>query len=275
MNKIKIIKATVFMLVLAVIAGKAIGQPGGRGGQGWGGGPGWGRGMTGRPQKNADNDPAQPDDSWKPGSYRLFGQGPNQNIQPRQGRGPGGVGRNFQGPQGPYCPLGQGPNQNIRGRQGRGPGRFYLGRQGRGPRGLGQSVQGRGGRGFKRQYMMTQRGPMVDRGGRGPAMQARGGRGFQRRNIAPQGRAMNGRQGQFGPGGIGRPGRGIQPRRFAPEDWGQTNQPMPSRGRGWAPGSGQGWRQGRRPNTQSETAPDANAPKPPIVEYQPEIPQVE
>ena len=272
MKKTKIITVTIAVLALMVLAGEVIGQPGGRGrsGQGGGGGPEWGQRMAGRPQMNADLDSAQPDNSWVPGPYCPWAQGPNQNIQPQQGRGRGGFDQYFQRPRGPYCPYCQRPIQNVRSRQGKGP------------RGFGQGLQGRGigpaGRGFRRQDTITQRGPMADKGGRGPAILGRGGRGFQRRNIAPQGRRMNGRQGQFRPEGIGRPGSGTQPRQFAPEDQGQ---PMPPRARGWAPGTGQGrgWRQGMGPgwrqNPQLETAPDVNAPKPPIVEDQTETPQVE
>jgi len=96
---------------------------------------------------------------------------------------------------------------------------------------------------------------------------------------APQGWGMNSRQGRPGPGGIGRQGPGMQQRRLTPEDTDQTNQPMPPRGRGWAPGSGPGWRQGwtpdLEPNQQIEKAPDANAPAEPVIENQPEQPQGE
>ena len=280
MKKTKITTAIIFMLALTVLAGEALAGPGGRGrsrgGQGWGGGPGWGRGMTGGPQMKANNDPAQPDDSWRPGPYCPWGQGPNQNIQPRQGRGPGGFGRGYWGPQGPYCPFGQGPNQNIQGRQGRGwggygqgPNQNIQGRRGRGPGRFGQGFQGRDGRAFQ---------------GPGATIQGRGSRGFQRRNIAPQGWGINGRRGQFRHGGMGRPGPNMQPQRFAPGD---TDQPMPPRGGDWAPGSGRGWRQGmgqgRRQGMgpgwgqgqQPENAPDVNAPQPPIVENQTEKPQGE
>jgi hypothetical protein len=133
----------------------------------------------------------------------------------------------------------------------------------------------------------VQRGPMAGRGGRGTAMMGRGGRAFQRRNIAAQGWGMNNWQDQSGPGGIGRPGPDMQQRWSAPEDTDQTNQPMPPRGRGWAPGYGPGWRQGWvprwgqnwtpdwEPDLQPEKAPDANAPAEPVVEDQTEKPQVE
>jgi hypothetical protein len=289
MKKTKIITAIIAVLGLTVLAGEAIGQPGGRGrgGQGWGVGPGWGQGMAGRPQMNADLDSAQPDNYWVPGPYCPWGQGPNQNIQDWQGPGPDGFSQGFQGPRGPYCPWGQGPNQNIQGRQGRGPGGFGQGRQGRGPGSFGRDFQGRGlgpcGQGYGRRDMTIQRGPVAGRGSRGPAMMGRGGRGYQRRNISPQGWGMNNWPGQRGPGGIGRPGPGWQPQWTAPEDNDQTNQPVPPRGRGLAPGAGQGWRQGWAPgwgqgwgqNPQPEIAPDANAPEPPVVENQTEKPQGE
>lgn len=308
MKKAKITTAIIAVLALTVLAGEAIGQPTGRGrdGRGWGGGPGWGPGIADRPQMNADSDSAQPDNSWVTGPYCPWGQGTNQNIQPRQGRGRGGFGRNFQGPRGPYCPYGQGPNQNIQGRQGRGPGRFNRDFQGRGPGGYGQGFQGRGqgprGQGFGRQGMMMQRGPGAGRGGRGPAIQGRGGRGFQnagpgmpgrggrgfaRGNTLPQGWDMNNRQGRSGPGGRVGQGPRMWQRQFVPEDQDQINQPITPRGRGWTPGYGPGTGQGWGPNSgqdwtsdwnlkpQPEKAPDANATEPPIVEDQPEQPQGE
>ena len=302
MKKVKITTAIIIVLALTVLAGEAIGQPGGRGrgGQGWGGGPEWGQRMAGRPQMNADLDSAQPDNSWVPGPYCPWAQGPNQNIQPQQGPGRGGFGRYFQGPRGPYCPLGQGPNQNIQGRQNRGPGRLKRDFQGRGPGGFGQGFQGRGqrprGQGFGRRDIIMQRGPIVGRGGRGgrgfqnagSGMPGRGGRGFNRRNTPPQNWGMNNRQGRPGPRGRAGQGPQMWQRQFVPEDQDQINQPTPLRGRGWTPGYGPGtrrqgwgpgWRQDWTPDwnlkPQPEKAPDANAPKPPIVEDQPEQPQGE
>jgi hypothetical protein len=308
MKKAKIITAIFAGLALTILAGEAIGQPPGRGRgrQGWGGGPGWGPGIVGRPQMNAVSDYVQPDDSWVPGPYCPWGQGPNQNIQLRQGRGPGGFDRNFQGPRGPYCPYGQGPNQNVQGWQGRGPGRFNRDFQGKGPGGFNQGYQGRGmgpcGRGFGRQDMMMQRGPGAGRGNRGPAIQGRGGRGFQnagpgmpgrggrgsvRGNTPPQGWGMNNQQGRLGPGGRGRQGPRMQPRQFVPDNQYQNNQPTTPRGRGWTQGTVPGPRQNWGPNwgldwtpdwnlkPQPEKAPDANATEPPIAEDQPEQPQGE
>lgn len=302
MKKVKITTAIIAGLALTVLTGEAIGQPAGRGraGQGWGGDPGWGPGIAGRPQVDADLDSLQPDDSWRPGPYCPYGQGPNQNIQPGQGRDRGGFGRNFQGPRGPYCPYGQGPNQGIQEWQGRSPGRFDRDFQGRGPGRFNQGYQGRGmgpyGQGFGRQNMMIQRGPGAGRGNRGPAIQGRGGRdfqnagpeiqgrggrGFARGNTYPQGWGMNNRQGQFGPVSRGGQGPRMRQRQFAPEDQNQTNQFAPPGGQGWAPGLGQGrgWRQGMGPgwvpNPQTENAPDANATEPPIVEDQPEQSQGE
>jgi len=277
MKKTKITTTIIVVLALTVLAGEAIGQPRGRGrrGQGWGVGPGWGRRMGGGPQMGTNPNSAQPDNSWVPGPYCPWGQGPNQNIQSQQGRGRGGFDQYFQGLRGPYCPLGQGPNQNIQGRQ-RGPGRFNKHFQGRG---LGPYGQGYGRRG-----MTIQRGPAAGRGSRGPTMIGRSGRGFQRRNIAPQGWGMNNWHGQRGPASIGRPGPRMQQRWFKPEDGNPTVLP---RCRGWTPGYGpgttQGWRPGRAPgwgkgwgpNPQPETAPDANAPEPPVVENQTEKPQGE
>ena len=292
MKKTGIKTAIIVVLAMTVMAGEAFAGPGGGGrGRGRGGRQGLGRGMAGGPQMDVNFQPAQPDNSWVPGPFCPFAQGPNQNIQGWQGPGPGGFGQGFQGP---------------------GMGGFGQGFQGRGMGGFGQGFQGRGmggfGQGFGRRDMMMQRGPMAGRGGRGAAMLGRGGRGFQGRGMAMQGRggrgfqgrgpAMQGRGGrdmapqgwgmnnwqeQPGPGGIDRPGSGMQPQRFTPEDTDQTNQPMPPRGRGWAPGSGQGWRQGQAqgwgqswgPNPQPQKAPDANAPEPPIVENQPDKPQGE
>jgi len=263
MKKTAIKTATVVVLAMVVLAGVAFaGQGGGgragggpvwEGGRGRGGGPGWERWMAGEPQTEANLETEQPDNSWVPGPYCPWGQGPNQNIQ------------DWQGP-GPYCPFSQGPNQNIQGRQ----------RPGQG--GFGQNFQGPRGpycpyyRGFGRWNMMMQREPMAGRGGGGPAIR---GRGFQRGDIAPQGRGMNNWPGQPGPGGIGRQGPGMQPRRFAPADTDQTNQPMPPRGRGWTPGWGPGWTPNVEPNQQPEKAPDANAPAAPAVEDQPAKPQGE
>jgi len=150
--------------------------------------------------------------------------------------------------------------------------------------------------------MMTQRGPVADRGGRGPAIQDRDGRGFQnagpgmsgrggrsfnRSNTPPQNWGMNNRQGQPGPGGRGGHGPRMRPRQFVPENQDQTNQPTPPTGRGWTPGYGPGTGQGRGPGwgqnwtpdwnlkPQPEKAPDANIPEPPIVEDQPQQPQGE
>jgi hypothetical protein len=277
MKKTKITTTIIIVLAMAFLTSEALAGPGG--GRSLGGRPGWGRGMGGRPQMDVNPNSAQPDNSWVPGPYCPWGQGPNQNIQDWQGPGPDGFSQGFQGPRGPYCPWGQGPNQNTQRRQGRGPSGFGQGRQGRGPGSFGRDFQGRGlgpyGRGYGRRDMTIQRGPAAGRGGRGPAIQGRGSRGFQRRNISPQDWGMNNWQGQRGPGGIGRPGPGMQPGRFAPENW---NPPVQPRGRGWAPGAGQGWRQGQAPdwgqgwgpNPQPETAPDANAPEPPIVEQQTE-----
>ena len=280
MKKAKITTVIIAVLALTVLTGETLAQPG-RGGRG--GRQGWGPGMVDGPRRVQNFQPVQPDNSWVPGPYCPWVQGPNQNIQPRQGRGRCGFGQYFQRPRGPYCPLGQGPNQNIQGRQNRGPGRFNRDFQGRGPGGFNQGFQGRG-QGFGRRDMMMQRGPLDGRGGRGfqnagPGIPGRGGRGFARRNTTPQGWGMNNWRGQPGPG-FDRQGPGMRPRWFAPENW---NPPVLPRGRGWAPGAGQGWRQGRAPgwgqgwgqNPQPEIAPDANAPEPPIVEDQPEKPQGE
>jgi hypothetical protein len=306
MKKTKTVTAIIVALVLTVLACEAFGQPGGRGrgGRGWGGGPGWGRGMAGGPQVDADSDPVQPDDSWTPGPYCPYGQGPNQNFQGRQGRALRGFGQNFQGPRGPYCPFGENQDQNIPRRQGRGPGRFNRDFQGRGPGGFGQGFQGRGegpyGQGFGRRDMMIQRGPGAGRGSRrfqdaGPGMPSIGGRGFQGRggrgsvrgNTPPQGWGMNNRQGRAGPGGRGRQGPRMWQRQFVPDNQDQTNQPLTPRGRGWTPNYGPGTRQGWGPNwgqdwtpnwnlkPQPEKAPDANATEPPIAEDQPEQPQGE
>ena len=245
------IKAAIFVvLAVTVLAGEAFAGPG-RGGRGRGGGQGWGRGMTGGPRMGANFQPAQPDNSWVPGPYCPFGQGPNQNIRGRQGRGPGGFGQGF------------GRRDMMMQR------RPMAGRGGRGA-----AMQGRGGRGYQ---------------GRGAAIQGRGyrgyqGRGFQRRDIAPQAWGMNGRQRQFRPGGIGRPGPGMQPRRFTLGDMDQPTQPRgrdwtpgwgqgraPGWGQGWAPGWGQGW----GPNPQPEKAPDTNTPAEPVVKGQTEKPQDE
>src|SRR4030042_536727 len=99
MKKTKIITAIIVVLAVTVLAGEAFAGPGG-GGRGRSGGQGWGRGMAGGPQMGANLNSAQPDNSWVPGPYCPFAQGPNQN-QGWRGRGPGG--------------YGEGPNQNIQG----------------------------------------------------------------------------------------------------------------------------------------------------------------
>jgi len=154
MKKAKITTVIIAVLALTVLTGETLAQPG-RGGRG--GRQGWGPGMVDGPRRVQNFQPVQPDNSWVPGPYCPWVQGPNQNIQPRQGRGRGGFGQYFQRPRGPYCPLGQGPNQNIQGRQNREPGRFNRDFQGRGPGGFNQGFQGRG-QGFGRRDMMMQRG---------------------------------------------------------------------------------------------------------------------
>jgi len=153
MRKTGIKAAIVILLAVTVLAGEALAGPGG-GGRGRGGRQGWGRGMAGGPRMGANFQPAQPDNSWVPGPYCPFAQGPNQNIRGFQGRRPGGFGQGFQG---------RGMGGFGQGFQGRGMGGFGQGFQGRGP-----AMQGRGGR-----------------GGRGTAMQGRGGRSFQRRQKLP------------------------------------------------------------------------------------------
>jgi len=273
MKKTRITTAVIVALALTVLAGEALAGPGG--GRGRGGGPGWqddrvggpgrGRGMAGGPRIGANLDPAQQDDSWVPGPYCPWGQGPNQNIQ------------GWQGP-GPYCPFGRGPNQNIQGRQRPGQGGF--GQNFQGPRGPYCPY----GQGFRRWNMMiTQRGQMDVRGSGGPTMRGRGDSAFQRRDIAAQGWGMNNRPGRPRLGDIGRQGPGMQPRWFAPADTDQMNQQIPTGSRGWAPRLWQGWRQGRasgwgrgwEPNLQPEKAPDINAPVEPVIEDQPEKPQGE
>lgn len=201
-------------------------------------------------------------------------QGRGMAIQGRRGRGirdggptmQGRGGRDFQS----RGPTMQG--RGGRGFQGRGP--AMQGRGDRGYQGRGTAMQGRG-NAPQGLGMIGRRGQSRPEGiGRpGPDMQPRRftpgdtGRPMPPRSRgwapgwgqnqqpekapdtnAPQGWRMNGRRGQFGPGGIGRPGQGMQPRRFTPEDTDRTNQPTPPRGRDW----GQGW----RPDPQPEKAPD-------------------
>jgi hypothetical protein len=143
---------------------------------------------------------------------------------PGRGRGPGrmlsgGVGdesrfgmraestqpdRSWMG-RGAYCPFGWGPD--IGGR----------GRQGRGMDSLGQGFQSRGlgsfGPGFGRRDTLTQRGPMMGRGGQG-YRPGRGGGGFRRggRGMSMQSSGMMGRwERRPQTGGMGRLGPGMPP----------------------------------------------------------------
>lgn len=263
MKKTRITTALIVALALTVLAGEAFaGRGGGRGrggrqgwdnargqggrqgwesGRGRGGGPGFGRGMAGRPGMGANFQAPQQDNSWAPG---------------------------------PFCPYAQGPYQNIPGFQGRGRGGFGIG-QGFLGRGMGPCGQG-----FGRRDMMMQRRPMAGRGGRGfqdrgPAIQGRGGRGFQRRNIAPQGWGMNNRPGRPGPGAIGRQGPGMQPGWFAPADTDQANRTMPPRGRGRNINRGQGWTPYWGPNPKPQKAPETIAPAAPVLEDNKDKPQAE
>ena len=276
-------KAAIFVvLVITVLAGQAIAGPGGSG-RGRGGGPEWGRGMAGGPRMGANLESVRPDRFRGPvGPYCPFDQGPYQNIRGRQGRGPGGFGQGFQGRdaamQGRSGRGYQGRGAAMQGRAGRD---F----QGRGAAIQGRAGRGFQGRGFQGKDITPQGWGMNGRRGQfrpegigkpGPGMQPRRfapgdtGRPMSPRDRgwapgwgqgwrpdpqpekapdtnAPQGWRMNGRQGQFRPGGIGRPGQSIQPRRFTPEDTDRTNQPTPPRGRDWAPGWGQGWRPDPQP----------------------------
>jgi hypothetical protein len=305
MKKTGIKAAIIIVLAVTVLASQAFAGPGG-GGRG---GSGWGRGMADRPRMGANLKSVQTDGLWRPGGpYCPFAQGPYQNIRGRQGRGMAMQGRGGRGYQGRGAAIQgrgyQGRGMAMQGRAGRGfqgidtapQGWRITGRRGQfGPGGISRKGPGMQPRRFApgdtgrpmppRSRAWAPRSGMGWRQGWAPDR----GQGWRPNpqpekvpdTNVPQGWRMNSSRGQPGPGGISRPGQGMQQRRFTPEDTDQTNQPTPPRGRNWAPGMGAGRRQGMGPGLgwgpgmQPEKAPDANAPKLPIVEDQPEKPQGE